>query len=266
MKRGTTEHPKLLDLCSSLGLHKYEAVGILETLWHFTAKFAPQGDIGKYSDAAIAKAVGWERPTGTKGVTPECRLSDALVTAGWLDRDSVHRLIVHDWDEHSDQTLRRFLASRKLAFVKHETSTKLADASLPLPIPEPIPLPIPPTPTALDPVKEALLRIAGEIQSRHPPIHRDLGREGVYGKLMAIMKYKKVRKPNWEAEGEKINKNHKGACASYEWSKEDGQYAKGLTNWLAPTMGRYELSNTASDTLFPKQSGMNMNRHDLYES
>jgi hypothetical protein len=144
MKRGATEHPKLLDLCSRLGLHKYEAVGILETLWHFTAKFAPQGDIGKYSDAAIAKAVGWQRPTGTKGVTPECRLSDALVSAGWLDRHPLYRLIVHDWEDHADQTLRRFLASRKLAFA----SAELADARLPLPIPLPIPEPLPPTPTA----------------------------------------------------------------------------------------------------------------------
>lgn len=131
MKRGTPDHPKVAALCALLNIRKYEAVGILEMLWHFTAKYAPQGDIGKYTDKAIAAAVDWQRPTGAKGVTPECRLSDALVGAGWVDRHPVCRLVVHDWHEHSDQTLRRFLASRKLAFA----SEKLAAASLPLPVP-----------------------------------------------------------------------------------------------------------------------------------
>lgn len=135
MKRGTPDHPKVAMLCSLLNIRKFEAVGILEMLWHFTAKYAPQGDIGKYSDKAIAAAVDWQRPTGARGVTPECKLSEALVEAGWLDSDPVHRLVVHGWEEHADQTLRRFLASKKLAFVQH-------GASLPLPLPLPIPEPI----------------------------------------------------------------------------------------------------------------------------
>lgn len=136
MKRGTPDHPKFLKLCQVLRLQKYEAAGLLEMLWHFTAKWAPQGDIGKYPDSAIAEAVGWKRPTGAKGVTPECRLSDALVDAEWLDRDTVHRLLVHDWPDHADQSVKRMLASRGLAFIQ-------PTASLPVPLPVPLPEPDP---------------------------------------------------------------------------------------------------------------------------
>jgi hypothetical protein len=128
MKRGTSDHPKLKLLCDILNIEKFEAVGILEMLWHFTAKFAPQGDIGKYSDKAIAEAVGWKRPTGTKGVTPECKLSGALVTAGWLDSDAAVRLVVHDWSDHADQSVKKFLASRNLAFIKRHDSLPVPEA------------------------------------------------------------------------------------------------------------------------------------------
>jgi hypothetical protein len=131
MKRGTPEHPKTKALANILNIPWAHAVGILELLWHFTAKFAPQGDIGKYSDLVIAQAVGWQRPTGRRGVTPECTLSDALVEAKWLDRDPERRLIVHDWEDHMDQSVERILSRRGLVVVK----PKLA---VPEPLPEPI--------------------------------------------------------------------------------------------------------------------------------
>jgi hypothetical protein len=93
-------------LAELLNIPLAHAVGIMEMLWHFAARHAPQGDIGKYTDRQIADAVGWQRPTGTRGVTPECRLSDALVEAKWLDRVSGHRLVVHDWKDHCDESVR----------------------------------------------------------------------------------------------------------------------------------------------------------------
>jgi hypothetical protein len=138
VKRGTPEHPKTKALAKLLNIPWAHAVGILELLWHFTAKFAPQGDIGKYSDLVIAQAVGWQRPTGRRGVTPECTLSDALVEAKWLDRDPERRLIVHDWEDHMDQSVERVLARRGLVVVK----PKLA---VPEPLPEPLPIATPAT-------------------------------------------------------------------------------------------------------------------------
>ena len=99
MKRGTAEHPKTLDLAAALNLPQWGAVGILESLWHFAAKFARRGDIGRRTDAAIARGIDWRDD-------PE-KLIQALVDTGWLDRCRCHRLRIHDWHEHADQTVRR---------------------------------------------------------------------------------------------------------------------------------------------------------------
>lgn len=140
MKRGTMEHPKFIQLCTALKLTKFEAAGLLETLWHFTAKFTPQGDIGKYSDEAIAKWVGWRVRSGSLGVPTGVRLTSALVQSGWLDRSEAHRLVVHDWAEHIDQSLKRNLASRKLALIQHDASKLQQKTSYPEPEPEPEPI------------------------------------------------------------------------------------------------------------------------------
>lgn len=118
MKRGTIDHPKLLNLCALLNLRRYEAVGLLESIWHFTAKFVPQGDIGKYSNNAIAKAIDWNK-------SPD-RLIEALCETGWLDQDASHRLLVHDWSDHMDQTTKRVLVNRKLAPYQYDASMELA--------------------------------------------------------------------------------------------------------------------------------------------
>lgn len=100
MKRGTIDHPKLRALVAALCVTgRYQAVGILESLWHFTALYAWRGDVGKHSDAAITEWIGW---TGS----PDSLIS-ALVKTGWLERtDTPARLVVHDWAEHCDDAVR----------------------------------------------------------------------------------------------------------------------------------------------------------------
>ena len=124
MKRGTPDHPKTLALSLQLGLRRWGAVGLLEMLWHFTAKYAPQGDVGKFTDLAIARAVDWNRDAG--------RLVQAMTVSGWLDPCDCHRLVVHDWADHADQTILRMLTRQKLVIVQHKTSQKLAVTSLEL--------------------------------------------------------------------------------------------------------------------------------------
>lgn len=142
MKRAAVDHPKMFRLCGLLKLRRWEAIGILESLWLFTARFAPCGDVGKYPDTEIARGIDWNKDA--------TRLVEALVEAGWLDRCDCHRIVVHDWEHHADQTLKRSLASNSLAFVKHEASIGKpaqpelkTDASPPVPEPEPEPVPEP---------------------------------------------------------------------------------------------------------------------------
>lgn len=139
MKRGTPDHPKTYDLAAELGIDRWGAVGILECLWHFTSHFAKRGDIGRRSNQAIARGIGW---TGDAD-----RLIEALVSTGWVDRCRCHRLRIHDWPEHCDQTLKRAVEVRSHGFIEcyEDASSLLADDEqstgqpTPLPSPEPTP-------------------------------------------------------------------------------------------------------------------------------
>lgn len=120
MKRGTPTHPKTDRLAERLGLRKFEAVGILECLWHFTAQYAKRGDIGKWSDEDIARQIGWDNDA--------TKLIEALVYAGFVDRCQVNRLVVHDWQYHCDQTVSRSKEVEN-GFAVAVPSDNLGDAS-----------------------------------------------------------------------------------------------------------------------------------------
>ncbi len=108
MKRGTPDHPKTVALARVLDVHRVVAVGTLELLWHWTARYAPRGDVGRYPDAAIADGVLWQGQ-------PE-KLVRALVDEGWLDECPEHRLIVHDWHQHADDATKKHLSRNNLSF------------------------------------------------------------------------------------------------------------------------------------------------------
>jgi hypothetical protein len=112
VKRGTPDHPKTLELARLLNLRKYAAAGVLECLWQFTAEFAKRGDVGRYSDEQLARAVDWERDPG--------ELVRALVTSGWLDESRKHRLLVHDWPDNCEDSVHVWLARSKTRFANGE--------------------------------------------------------------------------------------------------------------------------------------------------
>jgi len=143
MKRGTPTHPKMDDLMERLSVPRYAAAGILELLWHYAAKYTPQGDVGRYPDSRIAKAVEWDGDTET--------LISALVNAGWLDTCPKYRLIVHDWAAHADQAVKKRLQRQGLQFrISMDSHCPDMDGQspdmdiLPVPVPEPVPEPVPP--------------------------------------------------------------------------------------------------------------------------
>lgn len=110
MKRGTPRHPKTSDLAARLKIPHYSAVGLLELLWHFASEFARAGDVGRFSDGVISKALSWD---GDSTMLVSC-----LVDAKWLDRCECHRLRIHDWPEHADQTVFRVLHAQGQGFLK----------------------------------------------------------------------------------------------------------------------------------------------------
>lgn len=142
MKRGTPRNPKTEDLAEALGREFAAAIGYLELLWHFTAEFAPRGDVGRFSNERIEAACRWK---GARG-----RLISALTETRWLDTDHIHRLVVHDWSEHADESVRQRLKRANEWFVIDTAKVKGKTAStegqitrLPLPSHKPKPEPVP---------------------------------------------------------------------------------------------------------------------------
>lgn len=144
MKRGTPDHPKTHDLAERLELATWGAVGILESLWHWTARFAVTGDIGKFTDAQISRGLGW------KGEPVD--LINALVDSGWIDESEEHRLVIHDWHDHADDAAKKYVERNGLQFAsvnvqkcrdKSRNVEKCPPRACALPEPLPLPLSLP---------------------------------------------------------------------------------------------------------------------------
>ena len=88
-------------------------------------------------------------------------------------------------------------------------------------------------------IESALVTAAGRIHSRHPTARR-CGLGEVKNQLRAIVRHAQPGKRLGLLR--QIDENHAGWCETPDWQKENGQYAKGLDNWLAPTKGRWEES------------------------
>ena len=119
MKRGTIDHPKTAMLADSLAVELYAAVGLLECLFHFTAQYARRGDIGRYSDKIIAQRCFWNGE-------PEALVA-ALVKCRWIESHPEHRLIVHDWHAHADNTVRTALKRNAEVFWNGEQPRRAKD-------------------------------------------------------------------------------------------------------------------------------------------
>lgn len=144
MKRGTPNHIKTKRLMRRCRIDLIQACGALELLWHTTARLTPRGDIGKYPDTEIEEEIGW---TGEPGV-----LIDGLLESGWIDKHPVYRLIVHDWHDHADDSVKKLLKRHGWEFVTTEqdlsdpvpdVSRQVPDMSRNIPDMDPLPKPKP---------------------------------------------------------------------------------------------------------------------------
>ena len=161
MKREAVGNTKMKKLCKRLGCRLYMSIGILEGLWHLTAREAPQGDIGKLSNEDIALGLDYEGDAD--------KLIDALVECHWLDESPDNRLVVHDWHEHADDAVKKRLMRTHRPFLSGYVQTTAAiggqrqpsadNGSLPVPVPEPVPEPggeLPAPPDDANPLQCAL--------------------------------------------------------------------------------------------------------------
>jgi hypothetical protein len=110
--RGVLDHPKFGALKSLLKLNKYATLGLLEALWHFTARYTPAGNIGKYTDQEIAIWLEWPGDATA--------LISALIASRWIDAEENYRLIIHDWPDSADDAVHGQLARRLQRFANGE--------------------------------------------------------------------------------------------------------------------------------------------------
>lgn len=125
MMHQTPDSIKFKKLQRRLGCSKRDLVGTLELLWHTTQKGTPQGDIGRFDDEAIAIECDWPGDPA--------ELVEALVETGWLDRCTVHRLVIHDWEQHAPAYIKRQLTRHGKSFVTPTRSPGVTDDVLAAP-------------------------------------------------------------------------------------------------------------------------------------
>lgn len=131
MKRGTPYHKKMHRLAEALDVPLPMAVGIMEMLWHHAAQHAPEGDIGSLPDVAISMAVFWPHDHE--------RLINGLVESNWLERHDLYRLIIHDWPDHCEQSVKKWLDRNQKSFLpvygQRISSVHPADIQMPDAVP-----------------------------------------------------------------------------------------------------------------------------------
>jgi hypothetical protein len=259
VKREAFEHSKMKRLCRLLDLERWQGVGLLESIWNLAAKEAPRGDIGKLSDDDIALAIEYRGD--------ETKLIEALVQARWIDRDPAERLVVHDWHEHCADSVHMQIARSQQYFAGGHIPrlvrlpVKERDAAEAFYRQGTSPSIVPDTPSLFDsqpehtneeqvasdspgvvrpdvPSTENLIQeTAQRIHDRHPAVRRCSVKE-IKKYLTAILK--PVPKGERAERLAGIERRHALRCASEQWTKNGGEYAKGLANYLAPTMGRFD--------------------------
>jgi len=120
MKQAGYDHLKHGRLLAALGIESlghWASVGIVESIWKFTARHAPRGDIGRCTPGEISRELGWT-------MTEPQHLLDCLVQAGWLEQHAEHGHVVHDWADHCEDFVHMRLA-RALEYFADGTRPKI---------------------------------------------------------------------------------------------------------------------------------------------
>jgi len=87
-----------------------------------------------------------------------------------------------------------------------------------------------------DQVQEKLKSVVASLHARHPA-KRSCGPKEIRNHLEAILR--KVKPAERLGLLSRIDENHRLHCETEQWRKDDGEFAKGLVNWLAPSKERF---------------------------
>lgn len=114
-------HPKLDLLCDLLDLSEWEGIGLLHCWWWWTLSYAEDGDLSRFTDKQVARAIGWTKPA--EGLVA------GLTEAGFLDADRT----VHDWRKYAGRWIERRAKDRERKKGPKSPATSARDASAGVP-------------------------------------------------------------------------------------------------------------------------------------
>ena len=105
-KRGTLDHPKNRRLARALSLVPGASLGLLETIWHWVAKYQPTGRLTRLDLEDALDSGGW---------LPTLNVDDVIAvmtdeSSQWLDAIDNGAFYIHDWHEHADDAVHMHLA------------------------------------------------------------------------------------------------------------------------------------------------------------
>lgn len=140
-----SEHPKTEALAQALCINQAWAMGILAALWTWAIRNAPDGDLSRVSDKALARACFWERKPAL--------LADALTRCGWLDADRA----IHHWQDYAGRLLaKRAANAQRMRARRARTVPEPCAPCAPPTVPDPtVPDPTQPDPTQPHPTQPA---------------------------------------------------------------------------------------------------------------
>lgn len=98
---------------------------------------------------------------------------------------------------------------------------------------------------------EEIHNTATLIHDRHPVLRRDIGMGAIEKKLLTICR-RHPKSKRFDILRE-VNQNHEASCAGEGWTKQGGEFAKSLDNWLAPTMERWAVKPSSATRIANKR-------------
>lgn len=170
------DHPKVLDLAAHMEWQDPDlALGKLHRFWYWCVDHAEDGDLRKYNDGQIGRAVGLNGAGCKKFV-------EAMVAARLLDREPYFR--VHDWWRYYGPALRSKYkrSQQKWEFIRNLYVTVTAPDHLTSPH-----LTLPgEQPTSPKPLVADSERSRGEADSSNPMVTSALAKMAKTGDLMVL--------------------------------------------------------------------------------
>jgi hypothetical protein len=151
-KRGTLDHQKTFQLAAALGIPECYALGVLDAIWEWVSKYRHNGDVTGVSPSFVARAIHYPGDGDD--------LFRILIDVRFIDKLPDGRLLIHDWPEHSENSVHKYLKDHGETFAdgtlpynryKHRSpagntesqpshDSVVTESCLPLPLPLPLPL------------------------------------------------------------------------------------------------------------------------------